>query len=77
MFAHFAELITAEQVDMFAICAQKESDVPLPTVWVIAGKYDYAATLRRVDRLSPLKPRPRESGAGARYANLCEAPIDE
>ncbi len=54
MLTNFAELISAEQVDILLIFAQKETNVSLPTLGVIPIEDSDTALNRNAERVTPV-----------------------
>ena len=76
-FAHFFQLVAAEQMHVFVVVTQVETDVPFPACRVVARQDRDAAVDRTLQRAAPFEPRTRERGARAANAGVRHAPVDE
>ncbi len=76
-FAHFFQLIAAEQVHVFVVVMQVETDVPFPARRVVARQDRNATVDRALQRFAPFEPRARQRGAGAAESSVRHAPVHE
>lgn len=76
-FPNLFQLVAAEQMHVFGVVPQVETDMPFPARRIVARQDRDAAVDRALQRFAPFQPRARERGAGAAESGMRHAPVHE